>query len=328
MTFSALERPLRLPAKPDAMPPGVHRLAQLTTFCTVILIVAGALVTTTKSGLAVPDWPLSFGTLFPEMVGGVRYEHTHRLIAGSVALLTLVLGIWAVRTEPRRWVRILAWCAMGGVLVQALLGGLTVLLRLPTAVSASHGTLAQTWFCMIVALAMVTSPAWQTAPRLPLTASARWLRFFAVATTAAIWLQLVVGATMRHLGGEGKTGGLAIPDFPTAFGAWIPPVFTHAIAVNFAHTRVGALIVLILSLATVWCALSCLSAFAPLRDAALRLALLVGLQLYLGMTVIWMARPVLPTSLHVANGALVLVTSLVITLWSFRLFSAEREARS
>src|SRR5579859_996432 len=115
--------------------PMLHRYALATAGCTFILLLAGALVTSTGSSLAVPDWPLSFGTLFPKMTGGVFYEHGHRLVAGTVSLLMMGLALYVQKIEERLWVRQLAWCAMGAIILQAVLGGVTVLLHLPTEVS-------------------------------------------------------------------------------------------------------------------------------------------------------------------------------------------------
>ena len=143
---------------------GLHRFAVLTAAATLCLIVAGGLVTSTESGLSVPDWPTTYGQnmfTFPlsKMVGGIRFEHTHRLIASGVGMLTVVLAIWLARREPRRWVRRLGYFALGAVVAQGLLGGLTVLLFLPPAVSVAHACLAQTFFCLTVAIAVVTSRA-------------------------------------------------------------------------------------------------------------------------------------------------------------------------
>ena len=133
--------------------PGLHRFAVFTAAATLCLIVAGGLVTSTESGLSVPDWPTTYGQnmfTFPlsKMVGGIRFEHTHRLIASGVGMLTVVLAIWLARREPRRWVRRLGYFALGAVVAQGLLGGLTVLLFLPPAVSVAHACLAQTFFCL------------------------------------------------------------------------------------------------------------------------------------------------------------------------------------
>ena len=219
-------------------------MARFTALATAILILAGALVTSTGSGLSVPDWPLSFGTLFPPMVGGVRFEHTHRLIAGSVALLTILLAAMIWRGSSARLPRLLVTWAVVAVLLQALLGGLTVLLKLPLVVSAAHGTLAQTFFCMVVALAMFLSPAWRDALPREADREASRLRTLALVTTLAIWIQLVIAAVMRHMG-----AGLAIPDFPLAYGQWLPPFWTPMVAIHFAH-RVMAVIVFGLAMAT------------------------------------------------------------------------------
>src|SRR2546423_6762019 len=128
---------------------------------TLFLIFAGALVTSTESGLSVPDWPLSYGKVMPPMVGGVFYEHGHRMVATTVGILTVVLAIWLARREPRRWVRRLGLLAVAAVVAQGVLGGLTVIFLLPTAVSVAHACLAQTFFCLTVAIAVVTSPCWE-----------------------------------------------------------------------------------------------------------------------------------------------------------------------
>src|SRR6266853_1535331 len=141
-------------------PPNLHRFAVALAVATFCLIFVGGLVTSTGSALAVPDWPLSFGKFFPKMEGGVLYEHGHRMVAGVVAILTLVLALWAWMREPRSWLRKLAAAALGLVLFQAVLGGLTVLLRLPLAIAVSHAATAQAFFCITVAVAAFTNPRW------------------------------------------------------------------------------------------------------------------------------------------------------------------------
>jgi cytochrome c oxidase assembly protein subunit 15 len=153
----------------EGLRPGLTRYTRLLVGATLILVAAGGMVTSTGSGLAVPDWPTTYGYSmfsFPlgKMVGGIFYEHGHRLIATTVGLLTIGLVIWLWRAEPRRWVRRLGLAALAVVILQGLLGGLTVLLFLPDAISISHAGLAQIFFCMTVALALVTSPTWR-APR-------------------------------------------------------------------------------------------------------------------------------------------------------------------
>src|SRR6202041_3702015 len=123
---------------------------------------AGALVTSHDAGLAVPDWPLSYGTLFPPMVGGLFYEHGHRMIATVVGILTIVLAILLAKSEPRRWVRNLGWTALGLVIAQGIVGGLTVKYLLPPPISTAHATLAQLFFITTVSITLFTSRWWQS----------------------------------------------------------------------------------------------------------------------------------------------------------------------
>ena len=218
--------------QPAAGSRGLHRYARLLVAATFILIFAGGLVTSTGSALAVPDWPLSFGKFFPKMEGGVLYEHGHRMIAGTVALMTLGLAIWAWRRESRRFVRNLALLSFGLVIVQAVLGGLTVLLLLPLAIAVSHAATAQAFFCLIVALALFTNPAWQTLPAVTSVGERPRLPLLAAVTTAVIYSQILIGAVMRHMG-----AGLAIPDFPLAFGKVVPSLESLPEQINFAHRR-------------------------------------------------------------------------------------------
>ncbi|MBI3333226.1 MAG: protoheme IX farnesyltransferase [Candidatus Omnitrophica bacterium] len=173
----------------------MHRLVVLTTFAAFLLVIAGGLVTSTGSGLAVPDWPLSYGTLFPPMVGGIRFEHTHRLIAATVGLFTLILTLWILMAEKRRPVRRLAIAAFGLVVLQGILGGLTVLWQLPLPVSVAHACLGQTFFMTLAVLAEVTAPRWGQTPR-GLTPP----RLLLLWTTLALYGQLILGALLRHAG--------------------------------------------------------------------------------------------------------------------------------
>lgn len=166
--------------------------ARLTAASAFFLLIAGGLVTSTGSGLSVPDWPLSFGTLNPPMRGGVLFEHGHRLFAGCVAALTAVLSFWVWATETRRAPRLLAAAAAALILVQAVLGGMTVLLKLPPQVSIAHATLGQTVFCLLVLLADSMGE--------PRAASSDWAAVYPAAALAA-FAQLVLGAVVRHTGG-------------------------------------------------------------------------------------------------------------------------------
>src|ERR1700730_7422098 len=140
--------------------PGVHRFAIVVAVCTFCLLIAGALVTSNDAALSVPDWPLSYGTITPPMVGGIRYEHTHRVIAAAGGLLTIVLAFWLWRRDQRRWVRYLGLAAIGVVVAQGVLGGLTVLLYLHYGMPVAHACLAQIFFGIIISLAVFTSRWW------------------------------------------------------------------------------------------------------------------------------------------------------------------------
>ncbi len=175
-----------------------HQFAKLTVAMTLILLAAGGLVTSTDSGLSVPDWPLSYGTMFPPMVGGIRYEHTHRLIAALVGLMVGTLAVWTWRADARRWVRWLAGGAFAAVLTQAVLGGLTVLWVLPAPISIAHACLGQLILSGLACVALVTSPAWARVGGWG--AGAPLIRRRGLQAMAALFIQLVLGAVIRHTG--------------------------------------------------------------------------------------------------------------------------------
>jgi cytochrome c oxidase assembly protein subunit 15 len=287
----------------------------LVAASTAVLIFAGGMVTSTGSGLSVPDWPNTYGWFmfaFPvdKWVGGIFYEHSHRLIASTVGFLIMVLAFWLWRAEPRRWVRRLGYIALGAVITQGVLGGITVLWYLPDPISIAHASLAEIVFCLTVTIALATSPGWKRGyvRAGSGTPDDRILRRLAIGTTAAIYLQILIGATMRH-----THAGLAIPDFPLAFDQLIPPQWDAKIAVHFAH-RVGALLVSVLLLATAG------HVFYHHRDRrelvrpAVLLLLLLTLQITLGAFNIWSGLQPVINSFHVVTGASVLVTTLVLTL--------------
>jgi heme a synthase len=301
----------------------LHRYARLLVAATLILVAAGGMVTSTGSGLSVPDWPTTYGYSmfsfpFSRMVGGIVYEHGHRLIATTVGILTIGLVIWLFRAEPRRWVRRLGLAALGVVILQGVLGGITVLLLLPDAVSISHAGLAQIFFCLTVTLALVTSPTWMQ-PAREIVDDAQ-LRRRLVLLAGLVYTQILVGATMRHTG-----AGLAIPDFPLAFGRLIPPDWTGPIAIHFAH-RLGAVIVTVAALtaaAHIWKHQADRPEFV--RPAWL-LVLLVAVQVSLGALVILTGKQPVINTLHVATGAAVLGTALVLALRAFRISFADVES--
>ena len=288
--------------------------AALVAASTALLIFAGGLVTSTGSGLSVPDWPNTYGWFmwsFPisKMVGGIFYEHLHRLIASTVGFLIVVLAVWLWKAEPRPWVRTLGYIALAAVITQGVLGGITVLWYLPDAISIAHASLAQVVFCLTSTVALVTSSAWKRDSQLPRDVV---LERIAVVTTAAIYVQIVIGATMRHTG-----AGLAIPDFPLAFGHLIPPVWDSKIAIHFAH-RVGALTIAVLILATTGHVFFHHGRRRELRNPAILLLVLLTMQITLGALTVLSLKQFIINSLHVVNGALVLITSLVLTLRAHR----------
>ena len=225
----------------------LHRFAKFLVACTVLLILAGSLVTSHDSGLSVPDWPTSYGWnmfTFPpsKWVGGILYEHGHRLIASTVGFLTIILAVWLWRAEPRRWLRWLGVAALGAVIAQGAARRPDRAVLPAAAISTAHAGLAEIFFCLTVAIALFTSPGWIAgyAPRRRRRSGgdrARRCAALATATTVLIYTQILVGATMRHTG-----AGLAIPDFPLMFGHLIPDHWNAKIAIHFAH-RVGALLV-------------------------------------------------------------------------------------
>jgi heme a synthase len=300
----------------------LHLFAVLVAASTFALIFAGGLVTSTGSGLAVPDWPNSYGWFmftFPaeNWVGGIFYEHVHRLVASAVGFLILVLAFWLWRVEPRRWVRRLGFIALAAVITQGVLGGITVLWYLPDPISIAHASLAQLVLCMTVTIALVTSPGWKRGYAAA-EGPARHTPPGFVALPVLIYLQIVVGATMRHI-----DAGLAIQDFPLAFGRVIPPYWDTGIAVHFAH-RVGALLVSIAIMATAAHVFFRHRRRELVRPVLLLLALL-PVQITLGAVTVLGNKPYIINSLHVVTGAVILATALVLALRTQRARFAQWE---
>lgn len=301
----------------------LHRFAIFVVGCTVVLVLAGSLVTSTGSGLAVPDWPTTYGEhmfMFPpsKWVGGIFYEHGHRLIASSVGFLTIILAAWLWIADPRRWMKRLGAAALGAVILQGVLGGLTVLFFLPAAISTAHAGLAEIFLCLTVSIALFTSAGWVRGDG---PADDARLRGLATITTALIYVQILLGATMRH-----TEAGLAIPDFPLMFGGLVPDHWDSKIAIHFSH-RVGALVAVMSILAAstrVWAHHRINSS---LTIPAGLLVALVAVQVTLGALTVLSGRAVWINSLHVVCGALVLATSLVLTLRSWRVKFADDTVR-
>ncbi len=280
--------------------------------CVLLLITVGGLVNSAGAGLSVPDWPTTYGEnmfLFPlhKWKGGIVYEHGHRLLASLVGFLIVLqfLGVWIVERQPeRRWVRYLSLAAVGAVIVQGILGGLTVLYQLPPEISISHSLLAESLFLLTILLAVVTDPRFPHRAVQPVHISGRWQKFLGV-VVAALFIQIFLGALTRH-----THSGLAIPDFPLAYGALVPEFSDYHITIHYIH-RVGAFIVGILILIASWKLWRHRAELPRLRLPAIMLSVLLVVQIFLGGGIVWSYRDILITTLHVGVGAAMLGLSFL-----------------
>ncbi len=284
----------------------VHHYAIFLSICTFILLIAGALVTSNEAALSVPDWPLSYGSLTPPMVGGIRYEHTHRVIAALVGLLTIGLAVLLWRKDQRKWVRYLGLAAIGAVIAQGVLGGLTVLLYLHYGMPVAHACLAQIFFGTVVSIAVFTSRWWTSdLPQVEDHGSPS-IHTLATLNAVVIFLQVVLGAGFRHR------------DIP---------VWPHA---------AGALVVLAM---VTWTAVALRKRFEGSREmskARIALHAIFGLQFLLGIGAWWsrittadapqpMPAMVTLTVVHTVVGALLFALSVVVVLLCYRLVPRRRE---
>jgi cytochrome c oxidase assembly protein subunit 15 len=279
----------------DRYHPGLHRWSILLACCTLLLVVAGALVTSRDAGLSVPDWPLSYGKLMPPMEGGILYEHGHRMIATTVGIFTIVSLVWIFRVERRRWMRILAIAALVAVAVQGVLGGLTVLLLLPWWISSSHATLAQLFFSTTAAMALFTSRWWLAAPATIPEDTENPIRGLSLAVPICVIGQLFLGAAVRHKA-VGVFWHICGAPLVTGVVLWI----SLRILLHYGRNR-------------------------ELRTSATALIVITLTQVFLGiaayMTRIAYADAVQPmplmvmfTVLHVAVGALTLAASIALAI--------------
>jgi cytochrome c oxidase assembly protein subunit 15 len=282
---------------------GFHRFAVFTACATFILIIAGALVTSNDAGLSVPDWPTSYGHVvrLPPWIGGIRYEHSHRMIAGFTIFLTASIALWTFLADRRRWMKALALGALGTIIVQAVLGGMTVLKFLPPAISSAHAAVGQTFFCIAVAIAIFTGKQWvEEAPQTVADEHHPSLLTLSLLSILVLYVQLILGAMFRHHG---------MPWWPHVLNA------------------------LLVALLLTWTGIRALVSFSrvdAIRRPAVLLLFLLIIQLCLGFAafltrVIWGAdapQPetamVLSTVAHVAVGALLLATTAVLTLQVWR----------
>src|SRR6266487_1358553 len=187
----------------------------LTAIATLFLICSGGMVTSKNVGLAVPDWPTTFGYnmfLFPisKWVGGILFEHTHRLMGSLVGFLTIILAVWLWLSEDRQWARNLGVIALAGVILQGILGGLRVTM-MKDEIGIFHACIAQAFLGLLVVIALVTTNFWRTLANERIDPQEfALIKTLAITITIAIYVQLALGATMRH-----QHRDLAILDFPT-----------------------------------------------------------------------------------------------------------------
>ncbi|HLW55171.1 MAG TPA: COX15/CtaA family protein [Candidatus Angelobacter sp.] len=288
----------------------------------LLLLIAGGLVTSNNAGLAVPDWPTSFGSLYkmPRMIGGVKFEHGHRVVAEIVGLLTIVVAIWTWRVDRRRWMRGLTLAAVAGVIFQGVLGGLTVLNFLPPAISTAHATVGQTMFCVLAAIAVFTSRSWleEPAEKIMRVDSRKLIRHLWM-LIGFMYLQLILGAAFRHV--WTKWGPMGTNQWPV-----------HKIVHAFLYPHIlNALLVAGLVAYVSLRALVQHAGIRQLRRPAIALLLLLIVQLLLGVSayvvrVVQGVNEVQPTPAlvsvtvaHLSVGALMLALAVVMIIQTYRL---------
>jgi len=272
--------------------PWLHRYSILVAFCTLLLVVAGASVTSKEAGLTVPDWPLAYGQLLPPMGGLAMFEQGHRLIATAVGILTIVLAVWLSRVDRRSWMRKLGWYALGAVIVQGLLGRATVLWLQPPAVSAAHACLAQMFFSMTAAIAVFTSRSWQDGAEMVNDYGTPSLRSLAIIAPIVVLIQIGLGAAFRHR---------ALSLMPHIIGALVATVTILLISVFVLtqfqnHKSLGPAARALLTIVCLQVFLGIAAYFARLQAAAYPLAM------------------VLTTVAHVATGGLTLASTAILSI--------------
>ncbi len=320
------------PASADRGRPWLHRFAVATALVTFCLLWVGGLVTSHGAGMAVPDWPTTYGYnmfLFPisKWTGGIFYEHSHRLVASAVGLLTVILAVWIWLKDDRAWLRRLGVLAVIMVIAQGVLGGLRVT-AMKDEIGIFHATLAQLFFILICSLAVFTSAWWQRAQTL-VREDARGLHRWTFALAGLILLQLVLGASMRH-----QHAGLAIPDFPLAYGkVWpaadaasvgrynqargevnaINPITAAQIHLQMAHRMVAVVVLAGAVALAVRVGRRYGQAVAVRRLTRLLLAL-IAMQATLGAITIWTNKAADIATAHVALGALCFAASALVAV--------------
>ena len=308
--------------------PGLAAFSAVAAAWVFVLVALGAFTTSIGAGMAFPDWPLSNGSLNPTgwLTNLAMFaEHSHRLSAGLMTILTGILALWIWRAEARPWLRRLAYFAAALVVAQAVVGGLRVKLD-PVQVAAVdtslgrlfamlHACLAQAFACTLIAIAVACSRGWIERP----VSVGAGVRRAGVACCAFLFVQLGIAAVMRH-----SFAGLAIPTFPwsTPEGGLLPPIWNFKVGIHFAHRVMAGVIAVAVAVyaVAIW-----RDRGAPLlmRSGASVLVSLVAFQILLGAAIIRTLRDPLITTGHVLVGALTLVTAFWLT-WLAHRNSVER----
>ena len=320
-----MPEPIR-PERTSAYQPALAWAAVLGAGWVLVLVMLGAFTTSIGAGMVFQDWPLSNGSLNP--AGWLRNaamfaEHSHRLSAGLMATVTLLLAVAVARSEPRRWLRRLGWFAVGLVLLQAVVGGLRVLLNPVevTAVDTSlgqlfamlHAVLAQVFVCALLAIAAALSRPWIEGPVRAATGLGGGLRRLGAWCCGLLLAQLAIAAVMRH-----SFAGLAIPTFPlTPDGRLVPARWDSGIGINFAHRAMAFALAVALGwlAAAVW---RDRSVGAGAKRLAALMVILLAAQIALGATVIWTGRNAYFTTAHVLVGALTMAATFLLTWALYR----------
>jgi cytochrome c oxidase assembly protein subunit 15 len=317
----------------------LHRFAQTLAVLTFLLIAVGGLVHSHDAGLSVPDWPTTyeynmFTFPYSKWVGGIFYEHSHRLLASAVGFLTILLAVWLTLKDRRIELKVLGWVALVCVILQGVLGGMTVLYLLPPAISTAHAGLAKIFFCLTLLIAFLTSRGWLLRDRIHLgsekSCSVRRLNLLSLVATGAIYIQILFGAVMRHT--YDNEWGFAIQGWPLSNGAWIPEFTSGVVVVHFIH-RTFAFAILALAAILLLYAKKKLGDLPQLVRPAWGLLAVLVLQISLGIATVlteWgnpaigFYTPVITvTTTHQAVGALVLGVAFYLTLRTFQFQGSE-----
>lgn len=284
---------------------------------TLLLLYLGSVVHATHSSLACPDWPTCYGTMVPVMTGGVFWEHLHRLVAGGL-LLMWSLTTWIVWKELRAdqpWIFRAMVAGIVLLIIQAVFGGITVLFKLPAAVSTTHLSLAFLFLSLTTFLASWTG--WSRGRDEMSPEVAQGVRRWGLTAAGMVFFQSVLGALVRH-----TEAGMACPDAPLCLGQWVPPLDSPLVALQFTH-RVMAVLT---ASFVIWLAAWTLKVGAPrvIRSWASWAAMLIMVQIALGLVSVLTGLAVVPVSLHTLVAASTLAVLVHVTTLGYAASAADR----